>query len=136
MAGEDTQQRFETVKIRVVALLNAHRIPYGNWGKGSAKTLDHLVKEVLAGESVLEAGAGKLSIAYIAVFHTDAHGTKFLLTEEKQIFKDGRERRRILEGSVAEKLLASERPGQEIAGQYGGLAKLPRPAHESRSLLF
>lgn len=108
----------EAIKQNVVTLLTKYSIPFEKWGQGSAKTLQHLIKEVLAGETVLEESpeglARKLSITYIDIFFTDAAGKTWKLVEEKQIFKDGRERRRNLDGSIAEKLKAGEMPDQKM----------------------
>lgn len=110
-------EQFETIKMEVINKLNEHKIPYEYWGMGSAKTLDHLVKEVLKGESVLEENekgelVRKLAVLWVNVFHKTSSGETYLLKEEKQMFKDGRERRRRLEGSIAEKLQASEQPDE------------------------
>ncbi len=110
-------QEFESVKNETIALLKQCGVPYENWGKGTSKTLEHLIREIIAGETILEVeGSGlvrKVSITFIDIFYIDNSGKRFLLTEEKQVFKDGRERKRDFEGSIAEKLKANEIPGQD-----------------------
>ncbi|MBI5153479.1 MAG: hypothetical protein HZA36_03415 [Parcubacteria group bacterium] len=114
------QGGFEKAKQDLLILLKQHNIPFEDWGKGSAKTLDHLVKEVMGGEAILEIEESgelirKVSITYIDVYYTDpTTGNRLKLVEKKQIFKDGRERRRTLEGSMAEKIKAGETPNQEM----------------------
>lgn len=112
----------EEIRRTTVARLTEHAIPFENWGKGSAKTLDHLINEVAEGETVLEVAASgelvrKVSITYVDVWHTDPSGRRWKLVEEKQVFKDGRERRRTLDGSIAEKLKAAEVPDQHMVNR-------------------
>ena len=111
--------KFEETKREVVSVLLDHGIPFENWGKGSAKTLEHLVREVLAGETTLEEGpAGELvrqvAVACVDVYYHDPSGGSWKLREEKQVFKDGRVRRRALAESIAEKLKAGEIPNQDL----------------------
>lgn len=115
MEYEKQHEQIEAVKMELVNKLNEYKVPYENWGTGAAKTLDHLVKEVLKGESILEENekgelVRKLAVLWVNVFHKTPNGETYRLKEEKQIFKDGRERRRELEGSIAEKLQAGEQP--------------------------
>lgn len=111
-------ETFEDIKRQVIGLLVKYNIPYELWGKGTAKTLDHLVREVADGETKLVVEAGELvrtlTIVYIDVYHMDVGGETWKLVEERQVFRDGRERRRALEGSIAEKLKAAETPDQEM----------------------
>ncbi len=117
---DNKKEELEKIKEGVIRLLQQHNIPFENWGQGTAKTLDHLVKEVAEGEAVLEMlESGKLvrkvSITYIDVYYTNPETKKrFKLVEEKQIFKDGRERKRTLEGSLAQKIKAGEIPNKDM----------------------
>ncbi|MCX6721553.1 MAG: NUDIX domain-containing protein [Candidatus Staskawiczbacteria bacterium] len=120
MNGEIREQdQSERVKNEVVALLAQYNIPTEKWGTGSAKTLDHLVKEVVDGETVLEVDESgelvrKISVAFVDVYYDDATtGKKLILVEEKQVFKDGRERRREPKASLAEKIKPGETPDQD-----------------------
>lgn len=122
LSAQHDQAKFEEAKQAVTALLAKYSIPFETWGTGSAKTLKHLIKEVMEGETVLAEEDGilirKLSVTDINIFYTDPAGKKWRLLEEKQIFKDGRERRRPqLEGSMAEKLKAGEIPDQELVNR-------------------
>jgi hypothetical protein len=90
--------------------LSSHNIPVDTWGKGSAKTLDHLLKEINGGETVLIERDGKVlrkvSVASITVTYQDK-----VLYEDRQEFNDRRVRSRPqLKGSVSEKFLPSEKP--------------------------
>lgn len=104
--------RRTAVQNDVVALLRKHGVSTETWGTGSAKTLGHLVSEVIEGETTLvEDEAGNLvrvvSILYVNVLFAAPNRT-LRLREDRQVFADGRERRRTLEGSLAEKLKAGE----------------------------
>ena len=96
----------------VSKLLVEHGIDINQYGKGDAKTLEHLAKEVLLGESVLTVEDGELirlvSIAGIDVLNQDASGKWRELYEVEQVFTDGRVRRRDLPQSLSEKVLPSE----------------------------
>ena len=75
------------------------------WGKGEAKTLAHLQKEIENGETVLVAGEKgellrKVMFGGADVYYKSPDGKKYRLKEEKQGFKDGRERRRDLGHAV------------------------------------
>lgn len=116
---EHNRKSFEDIKQGVVTLLAKYNIPFEQWGTGSAKTLDHLVKEVSEGETLLEVDESgtlvrKVRITYVDIFHTTPNGKRFKLVEDKQIFKDGRERKRTLDGSIAEKLKATETPNEDM----------------------
>jgi hypothetical protein len=78
-------------------------IPISTWGKGSAKTTTHLLKEIVRGESILSLEGNKLirdvSALSIIVTYKD-----LILKEDYQEFNDGRIRRRKMEASVAEKI--------------------------------
>jgi len=97
------------------SLLESKGVSTAEWGKGQAKTLKHLLKEIEAGETVLETATnGELirntSFLSIQIYYEHAwnSGGKYKLTEEKQVFADGRERSRRQAWSVAEKLKAGE----------------------------
>lgn len=106
--------QIESLKSR----LQSFGIDLSLWGKGKAKTVDHLLEEVTSGEAVLEERDGKLirktMVCKAEVFHTDAQGVRWHLKEEKQVFKDGRERVRTLNSSVSEKIKANEDPSESI----------------------
>lgn len=106
-----------------LSLLRQHQILPEKWGTGGAKTVDHLLKEILDGETVLEVEPSgelirKLAIATIDVHYVDdASGKRFQLKESKQIFKDGQQRVRNLKMSLAEKLKANESPNEEMVAR-------------------
>lgn len=78
-------------------------IPINDWGKGSAKTITHLLKEIIRGETKLIVENNNLirevSALSIIVTYKDLR-----LIEDHQEFNDGRKRKRKMEASVAEKL--------------------------------
>ncbi len=96
----------------VLSLLKKYNISLDKWGQGSAKTVDHLDREVEGGESVLEERDGKLvrvvRVSWLNVFYVDRNGDRYKLIEKKQVFRDGRERVRSTEYSIAEKISKDE----------------------------
>ncbi len=116
---EHNKKGFDDIRRDVMALLVLHTIPFEQWGTGSAKTLDHLLREIAEGETLLEVNESgmlvrKVRITYVDIYCIAPDGKRLKLVEEKQIFKDGRERRRILDGSIAEKLKATEAPNHDM----------------------
>lgn len=111
-------QEIEALKESVTQLLAKHKVPFESWGRGTAKTLNHLIKEIAERETLLEELPPgelfrKIGINLIDVFHETHEKQKLRLVEDKQIFKDGRQRIRKLGASLSEKLKASEQPSLE-----------------------
>ncbi len=99
-------------------LLLQNNIDTSLWGTGSAKTLDHLVKEVQEGESTLISEGDHLvrilEALDIKVRCTLPSGLTKELYEDRQEFKDGRVRRRDqITGSIGEKIKSGEAPGND-----------------------
>lgn len=101
-------------------LLTKHGIPVDDWGMGEAKTLTHLLKEIEEGETVLV--EDELGLLYrliqgvgVLVEYTAPTGQRFVLKEDRQVFADGRERRRQLGDSVGEKCKRNEDPTEAAA---------------------
>lgn len=96
----------------VATLLKSHGIPLEYWGVGKAKTVRHLVTEIIDRETELIAENGELK-RKISVVHIDVeynlNGQKLTLVEDRQEFKDGRIRKRGLDG-VSEKMKPGENP--------------------------
>ena len=90
-------------------LCDRGRLDLSKWGRGGAKTVEDLLEEVRAGETTLTEGgpgggvARSVSVLSIRVSREDGA----VLTEARQRFPDGRERRRE-DTYVAEKLLPGE----------------------------
>jgi len=104
----------------LISILSDAKIPLESWGKGKAKTIDHLMSEIENGEAKLIINElGKIerhiNVATVIVTHTDKDGVIYSLREEKQIFKDGRVRERNFPTSVSEKFKENESP--EEAGR-------------------
>jgi hypothetical protein len=92
-------------------------IPLEKWGKGYAKTLSHLLKEIESGEcTILEEGGNllrEIEFAMCEMFYRDGKNL-FKLIEEKQVFNDGRTRIRDKESSVSEKMMIGEDPLESL----------------------
>ncbi len=98
---------------KLLTLLQAHGIPLGEWGVGEAKTLSHLLSETQSGEAaVFEEDGGLIrstQVAALLVYCADGNHVS-VLREDRQVFKDGREKRRSLETSIGEKVKPGETP--------------------------
>lgn len=113
-----SESDYNAKKDELRELLTQHGVDLDKWGTGEAKTLDHLVKEVLKGESELlvdESGnlARKVSVLNLEISHKLPDGRTLQLREDRQEFTDGRTRRRDLGCSIAEKLKAGEVPNDK-----------------------
>ena len=102
---------------QLMAYLKSRGVDIESWGKGKAKTLEHLFQEIAEGETELtENDIGEMvrqvSIVNVDVFHKDADGQRWYLVEDRQVFSDGRERRRegIVGASLSEKIKGTEDP--------------------------
>jgi 8-oxo-dGTP pyrophosphatase MutT (NUDIX family) len=94
--------------------LTGHNIQVDNWGKGSAKTLEHLLKEINEGETVLVEKGDELlreiKVASITVLY-EKDGETYVLSEKEQVFSGGRKRERTKpKGSLSEKFKSNEEP--------------------------
>jgi hypothetical protein len=94
-------------------ILKRGGIDFSQWGKGGTKTLNHLQKEIENEECALIIGKQgevlrEVVIARANIFYISKEGKKYRLKEEKQVFKDGRERRRNLKYSLNEKVKFGE----------------------------
>ena len=114
--SQETTAQHEKEQTR--ARLEAAGINLSKWGKGEAKTFDHLLKEIRDGEMKLIEEGGKLlrgvTVAIADIYYTDSDGNSFHLVEDRQEFKDGRMRRRNLPVSLSEKLKSSEDPDSSV----------------------
>lgn len=92
-------------------------IPLEKWGKGYAKTLSHLLREIESGECTISEKNGNLlrEIEFVMceMFYADGKNL-FKLIEEKQVFNDGRARIRDKESSVSEKMIIGEDPLESL----------------------
>jgi len=87
------------------------------WGTGKAKSLAHLIKEIVSGETMLLDRDGAL-VRQVSVAQADItfRGPEGLLklVELRQVFTDGRVRERNNAFSLAEKMEPGEDPAQAI----------------------
>ena len=84
-------------------ILKDNGVDISKWGKGEAKTLNHLLQELIKDECKLEIKDGKV----IRIVHALSINVIYkgeVLKEEYQRFKDGRIRKRKMDCSVAEKI--------------------------------
>ena len=90
-------------------LLRSSGINLRRWGRGKAKTFNHLLNEVLLGETELEYSRDKL-FRTVNLSSVDLLYKDLKLVEERQVFEDGRVRIRELSATVTEKILPGEKP--------------------------
>ena len=88
-------------------------VPVNEYGRGEAKDIDDLQKEISDGEcTIAVAHDGTLTRqvkpVWVNVLCRLGDGRIMVLREEKQVFKDGRVRKRNLPSSLGEKLKAGE----------------------------
>ena len=113
MEPTDLEGVLDTIELK--KKLEDSGIDTSKWGKGQAKTIEHLKREIESGESVLEEDeAGnlirRLYIVGADVYYMSRDGKKYRLKEDRQIFADGRERRRDYGHAVSEKMKPGEDP--------------------------
>jgi hypothetical protein len=99
--------------------LSKYDIPLSEWRKGEAKTLNHLAKEIQEDECSLVEADGfvhrMVSNGVAAHIFYEHEGVRFKLVEEKQVFKDGRERvRGDIRTSIGEKMKSDESKDEAI----------------------
>lgn len=104
-------QTFSTLN-KLSEYLLSKNIPINSWGTGTAKTIENLYEEILCGETLLvETESGvlrQICFAGILVTYQDGN-TAYELAEDRQVFSDGRVRRRNKsQASVTEKMLPGE----------------------------
>ena len=89
-------------------------IPLEKWNIESAKSLEDLFREISRGETTLSTNTSGLvrstSVVRIDVYYKDDHHVLWRLKEDKQVFRDGRERSRPRKSAIAEKCLRNEDP--------------------------
>ena len=93
--------------------LKSFNVPVDIYGTEKYKTVGHLYNEVKEGETVLTEEGDKLirKVYFVGARIIIKKDDKWLhLYEEKQVFKDGRVRRRNLPFSMAEKFKLGEEP--------------------------
>ena len=112
-----SSRQFESLESGSNADLKSYLIRYGipvdEWGKGYAKTIWHLEKEIGSEECSLVEDNGTL-VREIEFVMCEIFYKGLKLKEEKQIFKDGRERTRVKESSMSEKMKIGEDPSYNI----------------------
>ena len=115
-------EEFEAVPeegyFQLLDLLKDYNIPLDQYGTGGFKTVGHLYSEIKEGETDLTEENGKLvrRVSFVgARVIYNKEGRWLRLYEDKQVFKDGRIRRRAhMPYSAAEKFKAGEDPKEVI----------------------
>ena len=116
----DRFERKDEIDINTLRLqLEKAGINISQWGTNNTKTLEHLQKEIEDRETTLITDRlgnvlRKVMVGGADIYYISPDNKKYRLKEEKQIFKDGRERRRDLEDSVCEKMKLGEDPKSAI----------------------
>lgn len=125
MTGNDLHAFAEGIPDRdaVSRVLGHYSIAAMSWGKGGAKTLDHLAAEIRDGDSELfidgDSLARRVRNVWVDVFVVSGTGRHHLV-ERRQVFYDGRTRERNLPASIGEKCKIQEDPA---AAAQRGLAE-------------
>src|SRR5688572_28804027 len=100
-------------KAESTQLLSKYNIPFGSWGSGNSKTLDHLLKEINIGEAkLIETENGLLrtvNVIVMDVYFNDGE-SKLKLFEDRQVYKNGRIAKRQPPNSLLEKIKPDEEP--------------------------
>lgn len=96
-----------------IDLLTKAGIPLDEFGKGAAKSIENLHKELSTGESVMSVNDSyeitrDVNVVWIDVLSTLSNGDVYILREDRQEFKDGRVRKRSTPSSLGEKMQAGE----------------------------
>ena len=108
--GQSEEERKNYYKSQFDLLIKYwNRIPWRQWGVGSAKQLPDILREIGAGETVLKVVDGNLTrcIDIVAVFIFNKNGE--WLVEKPQVMSDGRIRNRRFP-YISEKLRLGEDP--------------------------
>lgn len=99
----------EMTEDALLHLLEEHGVDSGLFGQGEAKSLSHLMKELREGECSLRSVDGTLQRVVYGATAVVRH-SGLVLVEDRQVFKDGRVRRRDIIGSIGEKMKPDEDP--------------------------
>ncbi len=95
-------------KSKLEQFLLKNKLPIEDWGSGNAKTVDHLFKEIIKGETKIEFIDNEL-VRHVRALSITVLYKDLILKEDYQKFKDGRVRKRKMDASVAEKLDKNDR---------------------------
>jgi hypothetical protein len=101
-------------KSELERILGIQKIDWQKWGTGDSKTVDHLLNEINTGESILNGIIRFEKGVNIDVYYRQKE-TIWKLIEEKQVFTDGRVKRRNLSTSIGEKMKPGESPLETAA---------------------
>jgi hypothetical protein len=113
---EDYNRNFKQI-LDLEKYLSSFKIPIDKWGKGYAKTTEHLLWEIESGECNLVEDKGilfrEIEFVMCEIFYLEGD-RKYKLIEDKQVFKDGRVRTRKKDSSVSEKIKMGEDPFESL----------------------
>jgi len=101
---------------KITQQLYSAGIDISKYGVDKAKKMSDLAHEIESGESTLIEENGelirKVLVGGVDVYYQTPDGKKYILKEDKQVFEDGRERKRKLQQSMAEKIKPNEDPAE------------------------
>lgn len=103
-------QLIEQVRTQLAKLLTSSGIKLKQWGRGHAKTFNHLLNEFLLGETSFEISRRGELLRVVHLSTVDILYKNMKLVEERQVFEDGRVRIRQLSATVTEKIYPGEKP--------------------------
>lgn len=117
MRHERSHERWGSYQL--AELLEAHGVSTESWGSGEAKEFAQLLAELNAGESFFELSETQelrrvVEGVWLDVVHETAEGQVLTLVEDRQVFADGRMRRRGNHTSLGEKLKHGESPERAV----------------------
>lgn len=102
-------ENFNSQLIELKNKLSKYQIDTDKWGKGEAKTLQHLLDEIESKDCTIQEKNNSI-LRCVDFVGVDIFYKNLKLKEDKQVFNDGRERRRKMMSSVAEKMKIGEDP--------------------------
>lgn len=100
---------------KLISILEIAKIPYHEWGIGDARTVNDFLNEIKSGESVVTLSSDQklqrqIDVALIEVVHVTKDYKVYGLCEDRQVFNDGRVKKRKLPASISIKIMPDEAP--------------------------
>lgn len=100
---------------KLISILEIAKIPYHEWGNGDARTVDDFLNEIKSGESVVTLSSDQklqrqIDVAMVKVVYITNDYKKYELREDRQVYNDGRIKKRKLPTSISIKIKPDEAP--------------------------
>ena len=112
--------KYDSLYKEIKHLMTENSVRVSPAGKGVGKSLDLLVRETIIGETSFDISATGTLLRSVGVSSLILIFKDLRLFEEKQVFEDGRIRKRNLVSTVTEKIKAGEWPEEAV---YRGLSE-------------